>query len=92
MTQRKRKRSGLKRLRRQAVESDFDGGTIASDGGLVLLREVDRKLDLMRRIDEAMTDPRDQRYVQHSQRQMITSRIFGIAAGYADAVNAGVNR
>ncbi len=49
MTQRKRKRSGLKRLRRQAVESDFDGGTIASDGGLVLLREVDRKLDLMRR-------------------------------------------
>jgi hypothetical protein len=85
MTQRKRKRSDLKRLRRQAVESDFDGGTIASDGGLVLLREVDRKLDLMRRIDEAMTDPRDQRYVQHSQRQMITSRIFGIAAGYEDA-------
>lgn len=87
MTQRKPKaptRPALTRLRRQAVEVDFNGGTIATDAGLLLLREVDRKLDLIRRIDNAIPDPRDLRYVQHSQRQMLTSRIFAIAAGYED--------
>lgn len=85
MTKRKRKRPALKRLRRQAVEVDFDGGTLTSDGGLVLLREVDRKLDLIRRIDQAIPDPRDPIYTAHPQAEILTSRIFGIAAGYEDA-------
>jgi hypothetical protein len=37
----------LKRLSREAVDVDFQGGTLTSDGGLVLLREVDRRLDLI---------------------------------------------
>jgi hypothetical protein len=85
MTKRNRKRPALKRLRRQAVEVDFDGGTLTSDGGLVLLREVDRRLDLIRRIDEAIPDPRDPFYTSHPQAEILTSRIFGIAAGYEDA-------
>jgi len=85
MTQRKRKRSALKRLRRQAVEVDFDGGTLTSDGGLLLLREVDRRLELVRRVDEAIPDPRDPFYTTHTQAEILTSRIFGIAAGYEDA-------
>ena len=85
MTKRKRKRPTLKRLRRQAVEVDFEGGTLTSDGGLVLLREVDRRLDLIRRIDEAIPDPRDPIYTAHPQSEILTSRIFGIAAGYEDA-------
>lgn len=85
MTKRKRNRPALKRLRRQAVEVDFDGGTLTSDGGLVLLREVDRKLDLIRRIDQAIPDSRDPFYTTHSQTEILTSRIFGIAAGYEDA-------
>jgi len=36
------------------------------------------------RIDKAIPDPRDPRYVTHKQRQMPKSRIFGIAAGYED--------
>lgn len=48
MTERKQKRPRLKRLRRQAVEVDFDGGTLTSDGGLLRLREIDRRLDLVR--------------------------------------------
>ena len=84
MTKRKRKQRVLKRLRRQAVDVDFEGGTLTSDGGLVLLREVDRRLDLIRRIDEAIPDPRDPLYVAHRQSEILTSRIFGIAAGYED--------
>jgi len=85
MTKRKRKRPALKRLRRQAVEVDFDGGTLTSDGGMVLLREADRRLDLIRRIDQAIFDPRNPLYTAHPQAEILTSRIFGIAAGYEDA-------
>ena len=89
MTQCKRERSRaerptLTRLRRQAVEVNFDGGTLTSDGGLVLLREVDRRLNLLPRINELIPDPRDPRYTIHDQIEMLTSRIFGIAAGYED--------
>ena len=84
MTERKQDRPELKRLNRQAVDIDFDGGTLSSDGGLVLLREVDRTLDLIRRIDEAIPDPRDPLYTSHAQAEILTSRIFGIAAGYED--------
>ena len=88
MTKRNRKRrretATLKRLRRQAVDVDFDGGTLTSDGGLVLLREVDRRLNLIARIDQAIPDPRDPRFIAHPQAEILTSRIFGIAAGYED--------
>lgn len=85
MTQRKRNRSALKRLRRQSVEVDFQGGTLTSDGGLLLLREIDRRLDLIPRVAEAIPDPRDPFYTTHTQEEILTSRIFGIAAGYEDA-------
>jgi hypothetical protein len=85
MTKRKRKSPALKRLRRQAVEVNFDGGTLTSDGGLLLLREVDKRLDLIRRIDASIPDPRDPLYTAHPQAEILTSRILGIAAGYEDA-------
>ena len=85
VTKRTRRRPVLKRLRRQAVDSDFQGGTLTSDGGLLLLREVDRRLDLVRRIDQAIPDPRDPNCTAHPQAEILTSRIFGIAAGYEDA-------
>ncbi len=84
MTQRKRNQPELKRLRRQSVEVDFDGGTLTSDGGLLLLREVDKRLDLIGRIDQAIPDPRAPLYTAHPQTELLTSRIFGIAAGYED--------
>lgn len=89
MTQCKPEQSGterpsLMRLRRQAVELDFEGGTLTSDGGLVLLREVDRRINLLSRINKLIPDPRDPRYTIHDQIEMLTSRIFGIAAGYED--------
>ncbi len=72
------------RLRRQAVDVDIDGGTLTSDAGLLVLREVDRRINFMSRIDKLIPDPRDPRYVTHSQIEMLTSRVFGLAAGYED--------
>ncbi len=84
MTGRKQDRPEHKRLNRQAVDVDFDGGTLTSDGGLVLLREVDRRLDLVQRIDEAIPDPHDPLKTSHPQAETLTSRIFCITAGYED--------
>jgi hypothetical protein len=84
MTDRTQNKTSLKRLRNQAVEAQFDGGTLTSDGGLLLLREVEQRLGLIERINRVIADPRDSRYVTHSQAEMLTSRIFAIAAGYED--------
>ena len=84
MTQRKRFGSVAKRLRRRAVELDFDGGRLTSDAGLLLLRQVDSKLGLIDAVNEAIPDPRSQERIVHQQREMIAQRIFAIAAGYED--------
>jgi hypothetical protein len=74
----------LKRLKSRRVAVDFEGGTLTSDGGLLLLREADQCLDLLRRAAEMIPDPRSPEYVLHSQEELLTSRVFGIAAGYED--------
>ena len=74
MTDRTRNTPTLKRLRNQAVEVKFDGGTLTSDGGLLLLREVDQRLKLIERIARVIPDPRDPRYIVHTQVEMLTSR------------------
>ena len=54
MTQCKPRTMRLSRLRRRRVEADFEGGRLTSDGGLLLLREVDRRLGLLDAIDDAI--------------------------------------
>jgi len=76
--------ANFKRLGRKTVDVNFDGGTLTSDGGLLLLREVDQRLDLIRRIDEVIADPRDPIYTSHPQIELLTTRIFGVAAGHED--------
>ena len=58
---------------------------MTSDGGLLLLREIDQRLNLLSRVDQLLPDPRDPLYTAHQQLEMLTSRVFGIAAGYEDA-------
>jgi hypothetical protein len=71
-------------LDRQQIVADFDGGHLTSDGGGVLLREADRRVDLTQRLADCLTDPRDPAKVIHDQRTMLAQRIHGIALGYED--------
>ncbi|WP_211227198.1 transposase, partial [Saccharospirillum impatiens] len=48
----------LSPLKRRKVEVDFTGGDLTSDAGLVLFREVDKKLGLSRQLDKVLDDPR----------------------------------
>jgi DDE family transposase len=69
---------------RRAVVAQFDGGTITSNAGALLLRQVDRGLGLMRRFARCFTDRRDLRYVEHSVETLVGQRVFGLALGYED--------
>ena len=64
------------------VELTFNGDRISSDGGLLLLRETERQIGLIESISSCITDIRDSRYIDHTIHEMITQRVFQIAAGY----------
>jgi len=66
------------------VELTFSGDRISSDGGLLLLREVENQIGIIDSISGCITDNRDQRYISHTVKEMLTQRIFQIAAGYED--------
>lgn len=68
----------------KSVELSFSGDQISSDGGLLLLREVENQLGLIDSISSCITDDRDQRYTDHTIKEMLTQRVFQIAAGYED--------
>ena len=71
-------------LGRKKIVADFQGGDLTSDGGLPLLREVDRKIGLIDALNTAIADPRFQPLVVHDQRTILAQRIFALAAGHED--------
>ena len=71
-------------LKSQKIVAAFDGGHLTSDAGGLLLREVDRKLGLTRKLADGIPDPRNPVMTVHEQRTMLAQRIFGIALGYED--------
>ena len=69
---------------RKKVEADFAGGRLTSDAGVLLLREVDRRLGLIDALNTCIPDPRNKDSIIHSQRDLLAQRIFAIALGYED--------
>jgi hypothetical protein len=66
------------------VVARFDGGTITTDSGGLLLRETDRRLNLLPRLAECFLDARNPIFVEHSVEQLVSQRIYGLALGYED--------
>ena len=66
------------------VEADFSGGHLSSDGGSLLLREMDRRGRLCERLAGCFTDFRDAQFVEHELPVMLRQRILGLALGYED--------
>ncbi len=72
------------RVGRRVIEADFSGGDLSSDGGLLLLRQVDRRLGLSRAAAAALPDPRDPERIRHGLREMLAQRVYGLCCGYED--------
>jgi hypothetical protein len=69
---------------RREIIARFDGGTISSDGGALLLRQTDKRLNLLGRFAECFLDGRNQSLVDHSIAEMVSQRVYGLALGYED--------
>ncbi|MEP7339900.1 MAG: transposase [Acidobacteriota bacterium] len=68
----------------RTVEAAFDGGMMTSDGGALLLRELDLKQRIVTDFARCFTDHRDSGAVEFSLDQLLKQRIFGLALGYED--------
>lgn len=75
---------GFEACGRREIVARFDGGTISSDGGAFLLRQTDKRLNLLPRLAKCFLDGRNQKLVEHTIEEMLAQRIYGLALGYED--------
>ena len=79
---------GLSPVGGKPIVARFDGGQLSSDGGLLALREVERRLGLAERLAACIDDPRAPERVQHGIAAILRFRLLMIAAGYEDGNDA----
>jgi len=72
------------RLGRRVVEARFDGGSMTSDAGVMLLAKVDQRLGLLAAAARCIADPRSPLLVTHAVHEMVRQRTFGLALGWED--------
>ena len=75
---------GFQALGSRQVVASFDGGQISSDGGVLLLRDLDRSMGLTRSLAGCFTDRRDQERIEHSVQTLVGQRVLALALGYED--------
>ena len=66
------------------VVTDFSAGHLSSDGGMLLLRQLDEGLGLSRSLAGCFRDLRNPLLIEHSVRELVAQRLLGLAAGYED--------
>lgn len=74
----------LKALGKRSVVAAFDGGTLTSDAGAVLLDKTDQALALMSRAAACFNDHRDPDRIEHAVEDLLRQRVFALALGYED--------
>jgi len=77
----------LPSVHRKKLTVDFSGGNQSSNGGLLLLRQAERKRGVCRRLAEAMPDRRDPSRICHEMFEMVMARVSAIACGHEDAID-----
>ncbi len=66
------------------VVAALDGGALSSDGGVLLLRELDRSMGLTRSLASCFQDRRAARLIDHTVEQLLAQRVLGLTLGYED--------
>lgn len=78
---------GFQRCGGRDVVARFDGGKVTSDGGGLLLREVEERFGFIGQLAACFTDHRDPELIEHPLVDLLKQRIFGLALGYEDLVD-----
>ena len=75
---------GFHPQKRREIRAQFDGGAITSDGGGLLLREVEKRSGILRQFAACFTDYRNPDLIEHTVEELIAQRVYGLALGYED--------
>ncbi len=70
--------------KRRKIDAQFDGGALTSDGGVLIVRQVDRLLGLTQKAAAHLHDPRRKASCDHRLEDLLRQRVYGIALGYED--------
>lgn len=84
MTQCTPTRFDFQDLHSREVVGAFDGGKVTSDGGGLLLREVEERLGIVQRFSSCFTDHRETDRIEHPLVDLLKQRVFGLCLGYED--------
>jgi hypothetical protein len=68
----------------RAIMIDFQGATISSDTGFILLREVDERFKIIDPMKDCLEDLRSPTHTKHALVQMVRQRVYQMAAGYEE--------
>ncbi len=71
-------------LGKHKVVAEFNGGIISTDSGALLLREVEHGRGILKQFSNCFIDYRDQDEIEHTLKELISQRVYGIALGYED--------
>jgi hypothetical protein len=84
MTECNQSNFGFEASGRREIVARFDGGTISSDGGAFLLRQTDKRLNLLPRLAGCFLDGRNRNRIEHTIAEILAQRVYGLALGYED--------
>jgi hypothetical protein len=71
-------------LNQREIRGQFDGGSISSDGGSLLLREVEKRTGIIRQFANCFSDFRKPEWIEHTVAELVGQRVYGLALGYED--------
>jgi hypothetical protein len=71
-----------------SLRVDFQGARVTSDGGLLLVRELDERLGLSELMERHLTDPRRGKNTQLPMADLLRQSIYSRLAGYEDVNDA----
>src|SRR2546423_9803089 len=75
---------GFHPLKRLEIRAQFDGGAITSEGGGLLLREVEKRIGIVRQFAACFRDYRNPDLIEHTVEELVAQRVYGLALGYED--------
>lgn len=74
----------MESLFNKTITGSFDGGKISSDGGVLLLREIDLRYQISQQIEQALEESRSPQRIHHELHTLLKQRLYGISLGYED--------
>jgi hypothetical protein len=75
---------GFHPLNHREIRAQFDGGAITTEGGGLLLREVEKRIGIVRQFAACFRDYRNADLIEHTVEELVAQRVYGLALGYED--------